>query len=201
MNAKEAMSLTPQEKSDLESKINKWYGTETQKAKSLLSTFKKSPLYDDVRLLVTEFKEILPMSNKRKTPFLTKHKLEVNDHIVKVDKDNSIYDLLGFKTGVARVVRLTIADRQKKKGESTAPLNHYIPAGTVFIPKNSKSNVLAGVARRDFKQVEGFCFGKELYFVFSAKFNPKDLTKYAVLIQRLEDGQVGLIDPGVHHDL
>jgi hypothetical protein len=205
MNTREAEKLSPQQKTDLEWQINQWYRKETRKGGALLSTLLKAPVYDDVRLIVTTFNNVLsPTDDKTRaakgTVPLTEYEVEINGEIYP-EARKSIYQVLDFATGVPKVVKLTIEDGEDrvavkgKKAKKT--LNHYIPVGVVFLPKNGKKNVLASVASRDFKQVEGYCFGNDLFFVFSPTFDYKDLTRYAVIIQRLEDGQVGIIDPGV----
>ena len=45
--------------------------------------------------------------------------------------------------------------------------------------------------------MKAYFFESAMYFTFSSKFKSKDLSKYAVIIQCLETGRVGVIDPHI----
>jgi hypothetical protein len=198
MNAKEAKTLSLQSTSELTTKINDWYQGEKSKADALLTALLTAPVMDDVRLIVTEFIDVLSANGS--TIPQTKYKLEINGELQN-PSEHSFYRLLHIERGVPRIVRLTIGAEPVFKGEGAdkrvVSVDQYIPVGVVFFPKPDDDSGFASIARRDFKDVAGYCFGKELFFVFSADFDSEDLDRYAVVIQRLRDAKVGIIDPSV----
>jgi hypothetical protein len=79
--------------------------------------------------------------------------------------------------------------KEKEEGHQ----HQYCPIGIAFMRKRGKLETQ--IALRDLKEVKMYFFEKCMYITFSPDFNKDDLDKYAVIIQRLDDGLVGVIDP------
>jgi hypothetical protein len=77
----------------------------------------------------------------------------------------------------------------------------YYPLGIGFrLKKKGINKQQALIARRNFASPEMHIYGPNLYF--TDNYTPSsdgDLFEYYVIIQRAEDGRVGVIDPGIWH--
>jgi hypothetical protein len=163
-------------------------------AKKDVAELEEAPGKQTVTLTVTGFRDIFSdwlRGDGTLGLCKTRHKVTVKGHELEPGEGSIKRALseLVFKKGVPNTVKLTIKSEDKR--------HHYFPVGIAFLPKPNGAKPAARMFERDFKAAQAYLLGEHMFFILGPKFNTSDLSKYAVIIQRKEDAQVGIIDPGI----
>ena len=198
--------------------MNQAYETLTLIDDAVHKTLTNAPVQDTVEISVTKFVNVMETfdsssideflvneGGKRTTSmsFLTTHELMVNGQGPLENGDIHLISRLAFIHGVSKAVALTVIDKEKHKKPTLGGETKYtyLAVGIALMRSRGKGKFEATINKRDSTEARAFMFGGNMYFTLSKKFKLKDLTKYAVIIQRVEDGAVGIIDPAYPNNI
>lgn len=202
--------------------LNQAYQNQTLSDEILQGALQGAPVMDVIKIKVTKFVAILSSftlgdiaklttdAKKKKqnsVSLLSKHELTINGY-GPLKEGESMASHIVFEPGVPKIVQITVTDgkAQNKRAGNGKPKFAYYPVGIAFLrnkagkvtleaKKAGTGSAPATIARDDFSEAKAFLFGGNMYFTLSPKFKQNDLNKYAVIVQRAVDGQVGVIDP------
>jgi len=204
--------LKGKKQEDKIAEVNRAYIKQVNAETVLLDTLRNAPVSDTVELVVTKFVNVCTVSKtfplgkdgKRKSRvyFLTSHRTRVNN--VSYKQMDKYWHKLEKLKNIARVVAVTVADEQGKDEAEKArknwkPKYTYCPVGIAFRRREKKGSYEAITIGRDIESAKVYFVEGKMYFALDPKFKVLDLANYAVIIQRTNDGEVGLIDPQYPH--
>jgi hypothetical protein len=166
------------------------FDKQTVLRKALLKSLSGSKEPDIVTLIVTKSSGSIGNATND-IFFCPKPKVKVNQGKPFIPGTTGLKGLLtalNLKQGIPKTVKLTVEDGMGK--------HTYFPIGVALLRKPGTQNLEVATTKKLFSDSTTDLFGTYMYITFSSRFILKNISKYAVIVQR-EDGSIGVIDPGV----
>jgi hypothetical protein len=164
----------------------------------LYTTLAGAPDKDTVQITITKFRDVLSEDARA----AGKEHLRMCDHMISLNGKTAMHSTnpslaRDFKKTLPKTVEISVIDGEKPLSN---PRHQYYPIGIAFKngphPKVKKTNLIPN----DFANGKVYLFGAKMFLTVTDKFKFKDLSKYAVIVQR-EDTQIGIIDPPVINEM
>ncbi len=164
----------------------------------LYTTLAGAPDKDTVQITITHFRDLLSEDERP----AGKERLRMCNHMISLNGRKAVHSnnkalAREFKRTLPKTIEITIIDGEMPLSN---PRHQYYPIGIAF--KNGPNSKVKkrSLIPSDFVNGKVYLFGASMFLTVTDKFKFKDLSKYAVVVQR-DDTQIGVIDPPVINEM